>query len=453
MPSTNRGKAKTPFLNKNIRMTGTIVPLLYTILFVVAVHWSRFFILEKIPRKFLTGAFLLKVLVGFVFYLVYTRYYVDQSVSDALRYFNDAQVIYHEWSQHRDIFWALMFGNELNSAEYIHVTDQLHAWSSGYTYGLSDDCSTIIRINVILSFVTFGSFHAHAIILSFLSFVGFVALYKAFVRFFFGKEWWLFVICFLLPSVVFWSSSVLKESPLFLFLGFMLWHIMMLISDRRRWKSWLMVLVCFALLFYLKMYVIVSMLPALIFLLIALMFRKVKLIYLFIIVHVLCFIVAQNAHHFFSGGDFLYVLHKRQTDFYNVAYLTKAGSVIDIPPIGTASQFLLHYPQAFFLTYFRPLPFEVSSLPGFFFGFENLLYLMFFCVTLFSFKRKISKEEGLLVFFMISFLLVFASILGNCVPILGAVLRYKVVALPFLLIVLAMLIDRERLPSMIRRFV
>jgi len=432
-------------------MTGVIVPLLYALVCVAAVRFLRFFHLTNIPRHYLIGAFLLKLLAGLVFFLVYTRYYTDTSTSDALRYFNDSQIIYHEWFQHRDVFWTLMKGEESSNPAYLEVINQLEAWSSGYTYGLSDDCSTIIRINVVISFISFGSFHVHAILLTFFSFIGFTAIFKAFVSFFLGKEKWLFAISFLLPSVVFWTSSVLKESALFFFLGMMLLHMIKLLTDSRLVFSWFMMVVCFVILFYLKMYVIVSMLPAFLFLMVARSLKTISPLLIFLAVHILCFVLAQNAHHFFTGGDFLYVLHKRQTDFYNVAYLSQAGSVIDIPPIGTVWQFILHFPQAFFLTYFRPMPFEVLTVPGICFGFENLIYFIIFVMTWVKRKKSFTNNEWIILLFLMSFVLVFASILGNCVPILGAILRYKIVALPFLLIVLAMIIDKNKLPLKLRK--
>jgi len=42
---------------------------------------------------------------------------------------------------------------------------------------------------------------------------------------------------------------------------------------------------------------------------------------------------------------------------------------------------------------------------------------------------------------IVSYLLIIAAILGNCVPILGAMVRYKVVALPFLMILCAICFD------------
>lgn len=426
-------------------MSGAIVTLLYGIATIAAVHFFRFFYLVKIPRWMVTGSFVLKLAASFVFYLVYTKYYTDPSVSDALRYFGDAQIIYHEWYNHPDVFWALMKGEHLNSDVYETVVQQLDAWSSGYTYGLNDDCSTIIRINVILSFVSFGSFHVHAMLLSFFAFTGFVLLFKAFMRYFEGKEMWLFVICFLMPSVVFWSSSVLKESALFFFMGLFFYALLRLIENWKQPKLMVLSLTCFYVLFYLKMYVVVSMLPAFLFLFFALIMKQRKLLILFVIVHLGCFFLAQNAHHFFRGGDFLYVLHKRQTDFYNVAYLTDAGSVIDVPPIGTVAQFVVHFPQAFFLTFFRPLPFELNTWPGLLFGLENFAYLIFILGVIFFRKKKIASQHQMIILFLLSFVLVFASILGNVVPILGAMIRYKVVALPFFLIMFAMIADQQKI--------
>jgi|JI9StandDraft_2_1071091.scaffolds.fasta_scaffold37132_1 hypothetical protein len=415
-------------------------PVVFAIVFTVIVHRWRFFHVQEIPKNWIFGAWVLKMIAGIAFWMVYTIYYSDPTESDALRYFKDALTIKAQWYQNKDVFWSFMLGQNMDHPEYIKLYDQLVAWSSEYRYGLSNDCSTIIRINVLLSFISFENFHVHTLCMSFMCFIGYMGIYRAFKSLLEGKEKWLFAACFLLPSVLFWSSSVLKEAPLFMCLGLLLLSIQKIFYSKKEWQYFIIFGFSFTMLIYIKVYVVVSLIPSLISLTVIKLSGQKHVLLKFILTHIICFIVAEQAHHFFRGGDFIYVLHKKQIDFYNLAQLTDAGSAIYIPPVSNASNFFLHYPEAFFLTYFRPHLFEAKSLVYLVFSIENAVYLLICIGTLFFFKRP--KESHLpMILMIVSYLLIIAAILGNCVPILGAMVRYKVVALPFLMILCAICFD------------
>ncbi len=421
-----------------------VAPVFYLIIITAIIYRWRFFRLLEIPRNWMLGAFWLKVAAGFVFWLVYTYYYSDPTESDALRYFEDALTIKSQWYLNRDVFWSFMLGRDMDHPEYVKVYDQLIAWTSGYRYGLSNDCSTIIRINVILSFISFKSFHVHAIIMSFMSLIGFTAMFKAFYGLLKGKEKTLFIVCFLLPSVVFWSSSVLKEAPLFLAFGLLLSSLVKLWTNPKSYSQYLVFGISFILLVYVKVYVVISLIPAMLALLLVKSTGERWVVLKFVIVHIICFVVAMNAHHFFRGGDFLYVLHKKQIDFYNVAILRDAGSVVEIPAVTNVSAFFAHYPQAFFLTYFRPHVFEANSVASMVFAIEDLFYLLI-SIAAILFFRKPERRHWPIILAIFSYLIVLASILGNTVPILGAMVRYKVVGLPLLMIFCFAVINFEKL--------
>ena len=428
-----------------------IAPLFYTLLFTVIIYRWRFFHLENIPRLWTLFAFLLKVVAGFILWAIYTYYYTDASQSDALRYFRDAMTINQQWNENRDVFWSFMLGRHMDDPAYSSIYKHLVGWTSGYRYGLTNDCSTIIRINAVIGFISFGSYHVHAIFMSFMSFIGFTALFRTFRFVFAGREKLLFATCFLLPSVVFWSSGLLKEGPLFMALGLLMLSTVKLIDNYRQYIFYAILLFSIILLVYTKEYVILSLIPAFMFLLLVKISGMRFLILKFVLIHACCFLIAQCAHYFFLGGDFLYVLHKKQVDFYNVAYLNNAGSVVEIPALTSTAGFFMHAPQAFFLTYLRPHFLEAKSWIYVFFSIENVLYLLLIAMA-FIFFRRPEKEARPMLLASLSFVLVLASILGNCVPILGSIVRYRVAALPFLVIVCLACISQEKVYEFFKRW-
>lgn len=414
-------------------LTDLVAPLFYVIVFCTIIYKADDFRLTGVHRSWPLLAFTLKILAGFVFWAVYSFYYTDPSASDAFRYFADAHLIKAQWYQNRDVFWSFMTGSQMDHPEYQRIYDQLISWTSAYRYGMSNDCSTIIRINVVISFISFGSFHVHALFMSFMSFIGLIALYKAFCGMFIRREKWLFLALFAIPSVVFWSSSLLKEGPLLMCLGLFIHAALRIFGKKGSWLDCVIAPVSFLLLFYIKGYVIITLVPSVIFLLIVRFSGYRWILGKWIVTHLLCFIVAQQGHLFFRGGDFLYVLHKKQVDFYNIAYLRNAGSLVEIPQVSGVKDFILNYPQALALTYFRPFLSETYKTTDWIFAIENFVLLVLIILAIFRWQ-KVRGYPAAVLLMMLSFVLVLAAVLGNTVPILGAIVRYKIPALPFLVI-------------------
>jgi len=415
-------------------LTELAAPVFYAIVFGAVIYKIDFFRFRGIPRFWPLLAFGLKVAAGLVFWAVYTFYYTDPSASDAFRYFTDAHLIKTQWSENRDVFWSFMIGSHMEHPAYQSIYDQLISWTSAYRYGMSNDCSTIIRFNVIISFISFGSFHVHALFMAFMSFIGLTAIFRAFVGLFAQREKWLFFAIFAVPSVVFWSSSLLKEGPLFMCLGLFMLSALRIFQTTHSRIDLLIAPVSFVFMFYIKGYVIITLIPALIFLLWIRISGYNRIWFKWIAVHVLCFVFAQQGHFFFRGGDFLYVLHKKQVDFYNIAYLRNAGSLVSIPPVTGVKDFVINYPQAFALTYFRPFLSEAHGLADWAFAVENVMLLLLICFALLRMHR-VKGYPAALMMMMLSFVLALAAVLGNTVPILGAMVRYKIPAMPFIVIV------------------
>jgi len=420
------------------------LPILYAFILITIIYKWRFFHLPNIPKWWMISAFTLKILAGIVLWFLYTHIYSDPTKSDALRYFEDAMTIKRQWFENRDVFWSFMLGVNADVAGYSEIYDKLVGWTSGYRYGLTNDCSTIIRINVLLGFISGENYQVHSMMMSWFGFVGFTALYKSLIYFYCNYPKLLFVICFLLPSVVFWSSGLLKEGPLFLALGMFCFSLSRLSINFKNYRMYLLLLPSAFLMVFVKEYVLLSMIPAMIFIFLIRITGQKWILAKFIVIHLVLFCVVENAHYFFVGGDFIYVIHKKQVDFYNVAMLTDAGSVIDLPPVTDALSFAINYPAAFTTTFFRPFLWEAKTWMYLIFSIENTLYLLATIVCILYFKKP-EKNQYIIFGSMFSFVLIFSSIIGSCVPILGALVRYRNVALPFLLVCLMTLIDFEKL--------
>ena len=99
----------------------------------------------------------------------------------------------------------------------------MNFWSRSYNFGLINDNQTIIRFNALIQFFSFGNYQIHNILFNLLSFTGLLAIWKFFKTKFEVKKWMLLLSLFLFPTVLLWTSGVLKESILIFALGFFLY--------------------------------------------------------------------------------------------------------------------------------------------------------------------------------------------------------------------------------------
>ncbi len=427
-----------------------ILPFIFIIAFTVIIFRWRFFHFEGINRRWVCGAFFLKIVAGFALWWVYSHHYNGLEESDSIRYYNDAIIIKQQWTDDREVFKALMFGLENNTPQFEKVYDKLVGWHSGYRYGLTNDCRTIIRLNVVIAFVSFESHHVHWICMAFLAFLGLAALFRAFKHLFQGRMKLLFVACFLLPSVVFWSAGLLKEGPTLLGVGFLVLGLRNWMDNPKQWRNYVMIICSITILVAVKEYVLFSMLPAICFLFIIKILGHKNTIFKFAVTQLLCFVVAQNAQHFFVGGNFLYVLNKKRVDFENTSLIRNANSAVYVPNTESTFDWVVHYPEAFALSYLRPYLWEIKSWMYALFALENACYVLLIALTLFFFAKP-KKEHWPLLLFALSFTLVLASVIGNCVPVLGSIVRYRIAALPFLFIICAACINWKRVYSLVTR--
>jgi hypothetical protein len=134
-----------------------------------------------------------------------------------------------------------------------------------------------------------------------------------------------------------------------------------------------------------------------------------------------------------------------QQDFINVANLSNAGSTFEIRLLHeSVISIIFNTPEALFNVLFRPFFYggitpmiQIASC-------ENLLILM---VMIYAFTHRIKLREEIkgLWLMCLALCLYLFIIIGLTVPVEGAIVRYKVPALPFLFILFFSFTDTKHL--------
>ena len=300
----------------------------------------------------------------------------------------------------------------------------------------------MIRFNAVINLFSFGYYTVHTVFMAFLSFTGLTALFKAFQSYFPTKKTELWTAIYFIPSILLWTSGVLKESVMMFGLG-MLCLSFIKISDKFSSKYVALFLFSTIVLFISKMYILIAILPGLFSFLVIQKTQKKFTFPKFLIIHILFLLLAGNLTIF--QYNFLEILSYKQQDF---AVLVKkvgtVGSLIQIPELQpTWISFLKNAPVAFFNALTRPFIFESFSPFIFLSSLENLTVLILIIATLFFMKLK-NISNNSLAYLCLSFFLILFILSGLTTPVLGALVRYRTPALPFLLIFLLLLFDKDK---------
>jgi hypothetical protein len=181
---------------------------------------------------------------------------------------------------------------------------------------------------------------------------------------------------------------------------------------------------------------------------------KIKHVHLtFLISYGVCILFAFNAYRITPKFDLGKTLQKKQLDFINVARDTKAGSAITVTRLdGSFISCLKSSPEALANCIFRPLPWESNSIFALFASFENVVIILLIILAgLYS--KKPTDEQKPYLYFSFYFVVLLALLIGLTVPVLGAIVRYKVPAMIFLVSFLLLYIDKEKLLLNLKRII
>lgn len=418
----------------------------YTLLFIFFILKLKFFQIEGVSSKILSTLFVIKIVSAFAITLIYTYYYKDNFESDIYKYFEDGKVIHSSIHNNPFDFLRLITGIDANAPQLEQYYKLTNFWFKEHDYNLLNDNRTIIRFNAIALIFSFGYFNVHNIFMAFISFAGFTAIFKVFYQYFNDKRNLLLLSVFLIPSVLIWTSGVLKEGLVMFSLGFILYYFNKLIAGVYKFKFILGLLLSVFLLFLSKFYILFAIVPGLISIAVIKLFKNKFSFYIYTSTHVLIFVIFFFFQVIFSQYNLTEIVFKKQHDFINmINKINSVGSQIDIPALKpTFTSIAKNTPNALVNSFFRPHIFEIKSFMYIIPAIENLIIAILIILMVIFFKKP-KNENNLWIWFCFSFVLILFVLCGLTTPVLGALVRYRVPAIPFLFIIFITFIDFKKI--------
>lgn len=170
-----------------------------------------------------------------------------------------------------------------------------------------------------------------------------------------------------------------------------------------------------------------------------------------VVVYTIWLLMLLGVGFVFPLFNFVDMMALKQHNFFLLAQQMKAGSYFQINEIKSFADLLINSPQAFFNVMFRPFIYENRSPVVLMAAIINVLIVSAGVYAIVNRKSIPSKQFEWILFSMVFVLLLFVLI-GLVVPVAGAIVRYKVTALPFLFLIFVILVDKEKAKKHLRLF-
>jgi hypothetical protein len=294
-----------------------------------------------------------------------------------------------------------------------------------------------VKISGLLAILSWNSYWVMALQISFVSFLGAWYLFNKVILFFPSSRCAAAASFLFYPSVVFWSSGLIKESLGMATLFFLAGIFLLIINNHKiRVWEWVVTILSLWIGWNLKYYWMGVFIPIVITTIVIMKLRQKNAMVarfdlavwasLFLII----LLIGTNLHPNFYLSRFLDVIVQNNNEFM---MLTDPGNAVlyqDLNP--SLTSILMNAPQALVAGFFRPFIWDESNFLSIVAGIENFVFLIMMGLSLPSLFRFLRSPDRLLAMATITYSIILAIFLALSTPNLGTLSRYKIGFLPFL---------------------
>ncbi len=316
-------------------------------------------------------------------------------------------------------------------------------WIRPYGNELFSDSHVIIRFNAFVRLFSFGFIQVHNIFINFIALTGLTAIYKAFKPYLVNKEKALFYAIALIPSLLFWGSGLLKEGLILFGIGLLTLHFFKL-HKQFNFISILLIILSLLIITYTKFYLLAALIIPLIGYTINKTLQK-KPYFSYLISGFFILIIGYILQYVNPNWNIVNMIADKQQTFSRFIVEVETNSGFLIPELNGTLSIIKNIPNALINTLIRPFPWECKSPFVWLSLLENIIILSLIIMT-FLFRKKNNSNYNI-IYFCLIFSFSLLILIGLTTPVFGAIVRYKIPAILFLLIGLIAILDLEKVKS------
>jgi hypothetical protein len=221
---------------------------------ILGAYLIRPYVTDKITRKYFFPALIVRIIGALAVGFIYQFYY---SGGDTFNYHTVGS----------RIIWEAFWDSPINGIElFFHSTEpRLYSMASKIPFYSDPSSFAVIQLASFFDFFTFSSYSATAILFAVIGFTGSWMMFLTFYDLYSHMYKWFAWSIFFIPSVLFWGSGILKDTITFACVGFILYSaFMILIKKRFSAVNVMLLLVSMVVLYKVKIYILLTFLPAMI---------------------------------------------------------------------------------------------------------------------------------------------------------------------------------------------
>ncbi|HET9057963.1 MAG TPA: hypothetical protein VFN30_14040 [Chitinophagaceae bacterium] len=390
----------------------------YLVFFCWLITRVKFIANSGISKRILISLFVIKVLAGTIYGYIYRYIPNHQVYADTWRFFYESKTETDLLFQNPGEYFINIFHNPYEKGYQ-------HFFSGHASYWSDLKSNFMVKLVSLLNILSFKHYYINVILFSFISFLGPIALYRLFLKVFPGKEVWLIIGCFLFPSFLYWCSGIHKDGLIFTGIALIMFHLDKITSEEGySFKRGFYIFLCFLLIFPLRNYVALALIPPIAAWLLTQKIPQKKWL-VFSLVYIICGVLFFTSRFIHPKINLPLSVSIRQDEFLKL----KGSSFIKTNKLLPGfKSFVKNLPQAINHSLLRPYPTEIKSV----FYLLASVEVIFYCLILLWFAArgnyKVFSQPSVLfsLFFSFSLLL----LIGYTIPFIGAIVRYRGILLP-----------------------
>lgn len=430
-----------------------MVPICLLLLFIIAGTVRSKYKKTQLEKYFMPG--LIFRFVATVLYTLILGYYYKGG--DTTMFFRALLDLHDAVSQNSSLLNETYLQAKLDPLGQLNPYFEFDGTGVSHYYMYQVGNYMVPKVALPLSFIFNKSYLCISFCLAFFAFGGCWRLFKLFYSIYPHLHKKIAIATLFLPSVLFWSSSLIKDSITMGALGFFVHAFYKLFFRKEKVLANLLIVIASAvLLFYIKPYILLCAIPAFLVWAFFLLQRNIRDKGIRTLVTLLFTMVTAFASAFFmqriasselasqyATQNITKALAAQQSTY---AVTEDAGSSFKVGEFdGSIGGLIAMFPVGIVTTLFRPFLWEVRSPIMAFTALEGLLFLWFtiMCFRFISFRRfgMLLRQNPSLIFCLV-YTLLFAGMVGMSTLNFGTLARYKIPTLPFFTILLFVLLDK-----------
>lgn len=374
-------------------------------------------------KKYFFIGLSIKLLAGIAVAFIYKYYYKE---GDVLYTFHQGELLRQ-----------LLLDNPINFWKFPHIGTPLAQYYFGDFKDLNSRLMFFVKIIALVNTLTFNNLWLTSIWFSLFSFFGFWYIANVLAKLFPQTTQGIVLSFFLLPSVVFWSSGILKESLLCGAICGGIGIFLNMYYFKRNYFQFIVFLACLFMIWKIKYFYLAALLPVLFaYAVVGLLHKKQEISFLkqtiiFFLILFASGFLASFIHPSLRADYFLIGL---ADSYYDVIKTTDADNLIFLDNFQPNWLSLFrNAPTAILGSLFEPILWQTDGKNVFklLAGLENIFIYGIFIFTLFKQPFTKKYQYTLLLLACLIYVISLAAMMAISMPSIGTLVRYKAGFLPF----------------------